>query len=435
MSLGLHQNCRQQLIEKIAGYLPRVKVKNRIFLERKSALILLLAESTLPETGPLKKKLDGYIGEMPIFDFIYETLSRELYDNQSYDSDSPSLPLTVIQGYEDPTAVAERLVHEFDSLPWTYSLAIKCDNDFGELFAQTIKNYPISDTTRLITPDEAHSAAYPLVSGIEARDRTIAGGGLLTIFAPPSWDKSSTYLQIDVNGFIGKYGETAPLENAISFLKAFCGIGIALRLLKVNYRYRPTPTKAKFFIHLSIEDAWQIEGTHELDMSVSDTFHDLIFHDLDGKLDTEPKKITWMQGRLSEIAGVFQNEEKARKLLLASQWLFDSYCGRNQLLSFVQTTVAMEILLGEKVISDLMGLGELLRNRCAYLIGESHKQREEILNEFKEIYDVRSKIVHRGKSKLNLHERSLFSKLQWMCRRVIQEEIELLMKDVRQSGD
>jgi hypothetical protein len=62
--------------------------------------------------------------------------------------------------------------------------------------------------------------------------------------------------------------------------------------------------------------------------------------------------------------------------------------------------VAMEILLGDKAVSDLMGLGELLRNRCAYLIGDSQTQREEILDEFKKIYEVRCQIVHRGKSRL-----------------------------------
>jgi hypothetical protein len=57
----------------------------------------------------------------------------------------------------------------------------------------------------------------------------------------------------------------------------------------------------------------------------------------------------------------------------------------------------MEILLGDKAASDLMGLGELLRNRCAYLISRNHAEREEILQDFKEIYAVRSHIVHAGK--------------------------------------
>jgi hypothetical protein len=88
----------------------------------------------------------------------------------------------------------------------------------------------------------------------------------------------------------------------------------------------------------------------------------------------------------------------------------------------------MEILLGDKAASDLMGLGELLRNRCAYLISRSHDEREKILEDFKGIYAVRSHIVHAGKKKLNAKERELFVELQWMCRRVIQEEVKLLQR-------
>ena len=76
----------------------------------------------------------------------------------------------------------------------------------------------------------------------------------------------------------------------------------------------------------------------------------------------------------------------AEKLSLAGQWLFDSYVGNNELLSFIQTMVDLEILLGDKNISDIMGLGELLRNRCAYLIGLNQSQREEILNDFKLLF-------------------------------------------------
>jgi hypothetical protein len=38
-------------------------------------------------------------------------------------------------------------------------------------------------------------------------------------------------------------------------------------------------------------------------------------------------------------------------------------------------------------------------------------------------------IVHPGKTKLNSEERALFGKLRWMGFRVIQEEIELLLKE------
>ena len=89
--------------------------------------------------------------------------------------------------------------------------------------------------------------------------------------------------------------------------------------------------------------------------------------------------------------------------------------------------------MSRSVRRTTLGLGELLRNRCAYLIGKSHKQREEVLADFRDIYDLRSKIVHRGKVRLHLKERSLFAKLQWMCRCVIQEEVQLLQKDLAEG--
>ena len=150
---------------------------------------------------------------------------------------------------------------------------------------------------------------------------------------------------------------------------------------------------------------------------------------MNGYLDTDEKKANHIEGSLEKISKALHQESESEKVQLAGRWLFDSYSGENELLSFVQTTVALEILLGEKESSDLMGLGELLRNRCAYLIGDSHKQRKEILNDFNEIYSIRSKIVHRGKNKLKRYERVLFYKLQWMVNRVIQEEIKLLGKD------
>lgn len=130
---------------------------------------------------------------------------------------------------------------------------------------------------------------------------------------------------------------------------------------------------------------------------------------------------------------VYTNRMLPQKILLACQWLFDSYSGKNELLSFIQTTVVIEILLGDKIYSDQIGLGVLLRNRCAYLIGNTQSEREEVLKDFQSIYQVRSKIVHSGKSRINYCERQLFHKLQWMCLRVIQEEVKLLIGDLKKN--
>lgn len=430
MTLDLHENCSTRLIVKIAELLPQLEVQNRMFLNLKSAFILKSAESILPQTGSIKERLEQYISETPILDFVSERLSQELWENQQYDPQALTLPLTEIASYNDPNLTANRLIQDFESLPWEYTLSVKFENDFGELFARTIKEYQISNMITLVSPEDDYYKEYPLESE-EGRNRNLLAGPLLLF--PLKWDQMSSYFQVTISGFIGKYGETATLTEAISILKAFCGIGIALRLFKVNPTYRPISSKAKILVHRRIADEWVLEHVHDIETGLSDSLHDLVFHDLDGHLELEAAKVNWINARIGEISFVFTNNEKAQKLIRASQWLFDSYCGKNELLSFVQTTVVMEILLGEKGISDLMGLSELLRNRCAYLIGTTHKQREDILKDFKEIYDVRSKIVHRGKEKLNLNERFLFLKLQWMCRRVIQKEIELLQKEIRNN--
>ena len=74
----------------------------------------------------------------------------------------------------------------------------------------------------------------------------------------------------------------------------------------------------------------------------------------------------------------------------------------------------------------LVRVNILLRNRCAYLISGSNEEREAILRDFQQIYNVRSSIVHAGKKRLNSEEHVLLEKLRRLCRRVISKEIGLL---------
>ncbi len=87
MSLGLHEKCLQRLSERIAERLPNIEIKNRMFLEYWSVMLGGAAD-TLPQSKQFKDTLEQYIGEMPVQDFVYETVSRELRETQKYDSES-----------------------------------------------------------------------------------------------------------------------------------------------------------------------------------------------------------------------------------------------------------------------------------------------------------------------------------------------------------
>ncbi len=426
MGLNLHNNLKARLKEELAKQLPTIEVNNRSFLDRKTTAGFLLANEPLPKHGPITDRLESYIGEWPFYDFLYGQISKELNEEQQYDSSNPTCKLTDIEAYSNTAEASEKLVEQFNTLPWQYKFSIKFKPLFLPIFEGNSNKYELSDTVSLIKPDDSLISEFPLQSGVEGRDKGLFSSGLLSMFSAEEWDRESVYLQIATEGFTGKYITTQTSESVVSIFKAFCGLAIALRLIKVEHTYHPASPKMHFYIHKNVNGDWIIDDTEQLPEDLSRTINDLVFHDLEGGLDSDLKRKSWILSCLKKLKKVFSNTEQSERLFLAGQWFFESYMGRNELLSFVQLMVSLEILLGDKASSDIIGLGELLRNRCAYLIGKDHEQREKILKDFKDIYDIRSKIVHRGKSKLTRRESALFNHLQWICRRVIQEEIELI---------
>jgi hypothetical protein len=290
----------------------------------------------------------------------------------------------------------------------------------------------MSPDIRIIKVGDELVNNFPLMSGIPLRDQFLHGGSLLRRLGAidTKWTPDMVYAQISVKGFIGKYVDTSPLNLALDTFKSLLGLLIAQRGLRIIYSNSASTTDINAYIHCKTEK-WNIEGSTKLANEFAKTVNDLEFDDLNGTLDNDVKKTRFISYTFTTLTKALSKKE-SEKLRLAGRWLFDSYCGNNELLSFIQATVSLEILLGDKEKSDLMGLGELLRNRCAYLIGKTHTEREQVLNDFKKIYDIRSKIVHRGKSQLSRIDRELFYKLRWMATRVIQEEIELIGKNVQQ---
>jgi hypothetical protein len=442
MSIGLHEKCLKRLREKLAELLPGVLVTNGMFLDGSAQEVLCELDTIIPQ-GEKKSQLEQFVSESPVSDFIYDTISKELSQRSHYDDSPDPVPITrlsgYLTGYEDPEAAADRLVREFESLPWQYTLTIKLDNAFGSLVANTFKKFTICDAMELLTPDENFIKEFT----IPAPGKPDLGlGSLLAQLVPnarptvSAWDKAAGYLQINTSGFIGFYSETAPLQEAISLLKAFCGIALATGLLREDYRptYQPAPRNEMFIVHKRAGNSWILDREQFLGKDLSERLRNLAPVDVHPTIPMDKEWEEKFKGevnesRLKRIGFVLTQGAKTEKILLACEWLFESYCGSNELLSFVQTVIAMEILLGDKATSDLMGVEQLLRNRCAYLIGSSQKDREKILRDFEEIYEVRCAVVHRGKSRLKQKERELFYHFRRLCHRVIQAEVTLLEKD------
>ena len=334
MPINLHEGCKTRLKERLSEALTNAKVNNLSFVNRQSLFEVLEQESVLPTTGNVRDELESYISESPFFDFVYGSLSKKINEGQQYNNDHPEEPLSYLDEYSDLQLVAENLIEEFSSLPWEYAFTFKLGAPIAKYITEEVTQ--ISPDIRVLNVGNELVNNFPLHSGIPGRDQYLHGGGLLGLASPAEWKEDMLYVQINSTGFVGKFVSTTPEVQAIETLKSFLGLLIAMRAIEVGYSYSSSTIKSRAYIHRK-NGEWSIEDSIELADEVSKTISDLKVVNLGGTLDSDERKRGFVSNRLKLLSKALSQEE-SEKLRLAGRWLFDSYCGTNELLSFIQTT-------------------------------------------------------------------------------------------------
>lgn len=97
--------------------------------------------------------------------------------------------------------------------------------------------------------------------------------------------------------------------------------------------------------------------------------------------------------------------DEAARVKSAIDWFIQAEINEDDTMSFIQVCMGLESIFGDNESEG--GLTKTLADRCAYLIGRNIAERNEIKDEFKKMYKVRSKIVHGSKSYLTQSEEHL----------------------------
>lgn len=417
MTIDLHPEARKRLVTVLAEALRGVRVANNSFLDYASVSGLAKADGVLPApSSTTGRYVSALVSTEPVADFVAGRLARSLA-RRDYTSGA-SAALHEIDDFQDTTAVAEALVSEFVTLPWNYDIVAALPPEVGNLVSPAVPfdGLPLNNQLRLatgaflssdhITPDD-HPPPSLLSDG------------------PTQLIDDSIYLCVRVSGYIPRYGATIPIDEGQGLVRAFFGLCSALRLVRFGASYSFGLQKRQLFVFKSEQEFWRRESDHDMPVEAAQALAGLGHNEKIGALDDEVRA-RWVRQELGELQRALARVDESRPLLLAAQWLFDSWASSNRLLGFVQAMVALEALLGEKATSDVIGLGELLANRTAFLIAKTRQQRDEIIADFRRIYGTRSTIIHRGKNRLTTGDLRDFSRLEWLCARVIQEEIRLL---------
>jgi hypothetical protein len=381
-----------------------------------------LDEALPGSSSVLRQKLQGWVGDDPLSEFLVGQLMEEL-EARPYQSEVPKVPLISLPEYDDVGVVANRLIADFETLPWEYHAFVSVPGSVSTLLASALDDEKSDRSQRfgLVKLGE-RASEYP--PGPEPVFPLIG--------KPYELSPDTLYVRGILSGYVRRYFTTTPLEQFLFTVKAFFGFCIAHRFVTRGFHFFATAPKKHALLYRRRTDIWVAQEPHELEADLARTLSSLAANSEFSKHPAEFQR-AYMKDFLRSVGHVLTDTEANERLLLAAQWLFDSHSTGSQLLSFIQATVVLETLLGEKAVSDIIGLGELLANRCAYLIGKSKTQRDEVINDFRRIYGTRSSIVHRGHNRLTSDEqRDLFT-LRWMCYRVVQEELKLLTADKKDA--
>lgn len=116
MPIEIHQACIKRLQEKLEISLKEIKVKNNMFIDQESLDSIFSLDKILPSNENVRKKLDFFIGEHPLFNFVFGSLSKELLERDNFKLEENETLLTDIDDYSNNQEIAKKLIDEFVSL-------------------------------------------------------------------------------------------------------------------------------------------------------------------------------------------------------------------------------------------------------------------------------------------------------------------------------
>jgi len=155
-------------------------------------------------------------------------------------------------------------------------------------------------------------------------------------------------------------------------------------------------------------------------------------HDDDGEanfekewalLDEDEKRL--QKNTIEDVKKIFRKDDHSRKLITSSLWLFRSFVSSKSLDIILESTIALEVLLGDRNEASGIGLTKLLANRCAYLLGDSDESRRSLMEEFKSIYEIRSGIVHSGLHQTGSKASKASEGARDLAGRVLRKELDI----------
>ena len=418
MTIKLTTAAEHQLILGLTEGIRKLHVRDGLFLDSTEFGWVKGLADALPEDA--RNKLYRYCGDDGLAQFVKQWLYSILKANYDY-SNTKSLPLlTSYPEFSDAFECARLIVEEIKGLPHRFRITAPLPRAFSQPIRGFVTNHRLSPHISIVSGDNLPQP-FPLGTGNPRIDKYLFSDFLEDAEYDASPKEDRLYLTACVLGSMDYLSTPIIAQDFEDIWRALYGASLAMGLL--DRRWLPEEDRISYLSIHEEDEFRQIVDTKKVDSDIQ-KFNFRAGTDTLVKA-TNASTLEAVCKYLNGVAIVFDDTMFARRLFTASIWYFRSVIAPRPLDQLLESTIAIEVMLGDRETSELVGISKLLGNRCAYLLARTPSERDEIVSDFGRIYRLRSSIVHSGKHKLESDDRKVVASARKLCARILAHEIAL----------
>lgn len=346
----------------------------------------------------LSKRLKKYLDRGGLQQFSEDCLQKQILES-GFDHDGNEYLLREIDAFSDHVELAKTVVDNLKSLPYKYNLIVRGPHYISAGLASNPFNIRISDRLSLVSSDIL-ATRMSFTSGNTNIDEWCWNDSLLP--AARRLNPHHLYFVFAYTGYIGIGRNSKAVEVLSDEMRAFYGACIAHKVIQA-IGYHREQSVALIFMSCNKNGFLTPHGTMASDIHRATYFY------ATSPLSKAFRKQSNLEVALSAVISLF-NCSNSTRLKTAAMWLLRAHLSLKPLDQVLESAITLEVLLGDRDMSDKIGLTRLMANRCAYALGKADGERQDIMNFFGDFYKLRSDIVHTGRLSMDEDEEELVSK-------------------------
>ncbi|SFV07254.1 HEPN domain-containing protein [Pseudoduganella namucuonensis] len=415
---------RRALAIKLAATLSGMTVIDNEILAAWNPATHIFAESALKYFG-------DWMSADDIVTFLFEE-ARPILRRLNVGLKLRARPLSV----EKARLLSEELINALAEIPRTYQVFFPLPQ------MQTIPDTEFCSSIQLVSRDFGRKSDF--LSAESTFQGMVSDTGSS---ADVEVDNTQTFLRVTISGYLSSSRTQSAMLSATSILKRCVQMGVIKNAFAVDgfhpgFHKLSTGPDSDVLAHpaltaLATESFANGRPVRRIQLSrnLSNYLTRIRIYTIGGMRQVRPPVISNsdmqrdLQNLLSSSYSLLVeriNEEQTRSLRSAFEWAFDAMADDETVPSYISTCIGIEAALGEE--SESGGITERLADRCAFLLGSIPVQRSCIRVDVREIYKLRSKLVHGATNTLNGRDTAmseLSRKYLWL---ILETELDAILE-------